>query len=397
MYQFGSFTLDAPERRLVRDGMEIPLPHKVFTTLRVLVESGGRLMTREQLLEKVWPDVAVEEGNLNHVISILRKALGEQATGQSYIETVPRVGYRFVAPVAEAGEAREAQNTIGANGQRARQEIRFCVTRDQVNIAYATTGTGYPFVKAANWLNHLDFEWDSPLWRHWLRDLGEHHTVIRYDERGNGLSDWDVEEMSQQAWVHDLETVVDAAGVEKFALFGISQGGPVAIDYTVRHPERVSHLILCNSYARGWDHRGYTDRMEERRAVKTLMRLDWGRSNPAFSQMFTNAFIPEHATADHQRWFNDLQRMSATGENAARIMEICDGVEVRSLLSSVAVPTLVLHSDRDWIVPIDEGRILAAEIPNARFVPLPTSNHLFLEGEPAWGKFLEELGEFLNW
>jgi pimeloyl-ACP methyl ester carboxylesterase len=397
VYQFGSFTLDAPERRLVRDGMEIPLPHKVFTTLRLLAESGGRLMTREQLLEQVWPDVAVEEGNLNHIISILRKALGEQATGQSYIETVPRVGYRFVAPVAEAGAAREAQNTIGACGQRARQEIRFCVTSDRVSIAYATTGAGYPFVKAANWLNHLDFEWDSPLWRHWLRDLGEHHTVIRYDERGNGLSDWDVEEMSQEAWVHDLETVVDAAGAERFALFGISQGGPVAIDYAVRHPERVSHLILCNSYARGWNHRGCPEKTEERRALKTLVGMDWGRNNPAFSQMFTNAFLPENATPEHQKWFNDLQRMSATGENAARIFEVCDGMDVRSLLSSVAVPTLVLHSDRDRVVPIAEGRILAAEIPNARFVLLPSANHIFLEEEPAWGKFLEELGEFLNW
>jgi pimeloyl-ACP methyl ester carboxylesterase len=266
-----------------------------------------------------------------------------------------------------------------------------------VSIAYATTGAGYPFVKAANWLNHLDFEWDSPLWRHWLRDLGEHHTVIRYDERGNGLSDWDVEEMSQEAWVHDLETVVDAAGAERFALFGISQGGPVAIDYAVRHPERVSHLILCNSYARGWNHRGCPEKMEERRALKTLVGMDWGRNNPAFSQMFTNAFLPENATPEHQKWFNDLQRMSATGENAARIFEVCDGMDVRSLLSSVAVPTLVLHSDRDRVVPIAEGRILAAEIPNARFVLLPSANHIFLEEEPAWGKFLEELGEFLNW
>jgi pimeloyl-ACP methyl ester carboxylesterase/DNA-binding winged helix-turn-helix (wHTH) protein len=397
VHRFGSFKLDVPERRLVRDGLEIPLPHKVFTTLRVLVENAGRLLTREQLLEQVWPDVTVEEGNLNHNISILRKTLGEEATGQTYIETVPRVGYRFVAPVTEtvsAGVQKKAEST----GQRARQEIRFCVTSDNVNISYARTGVGYPFVKAANWLNHLDFEWDSPVWRHWLRDLGEHHTFIRYDERGNGLSDWDVEDMSLEAWVHDLETVVDAAGVERFALMGISQGGPVAITYAVRHPERVSHLVLCGAYARGRNHREQAeDEMEARRALKTLVRLDWGRNNPAFSQLFTSAFIPENATQEHRQWFNDLQRMSASGENAARIMEVSDETDVRPLLSSVAVPTMVFHSDRDQLVPVEEGRILAAEIPNARFVPLSSANHLLLEEEPAWGKFLEELAEFLQW
>ena len=229
MFQFGSFKLDAPERRLVRDGVEIPLPHKVFTTLHVLVENAGRLLTRERLVEQVWPDVAVEEGNLNHNISILRKALGEQASGETYIETVPRVGYRFVAPVTKIAAATGTQNKSESAAQRSRQEIRFCVTSDSVRLAYATTGTGYPFVKAANWLNHLDFEWDSPLWRHWLRDLGEHHTFIRYDERGNGLSDWDVEDMSLEAWVHDLETVVDAAGVERFALMGTRRAGPSAL------------------------------------------------------------------------------------------------------------------------------------------------------------------------
>lgn len=398
MYQFGSFKLDAPERRLVRDGVEIPLPHKVFTTLHLLVENAGRLLTRERMLEEVWPDVAVEEGNLNHTISILRKALGEQAAGQSYIETVPRVGYRFVVPVTEIAPAPTPQTAGGLPGPRSRQEIRFCVTQDSVSIAYATTGAGYPLVKAANWLNHLDFEWDSPVWRHLLRELGKHHSIIRYDERANGLSDWDVEDGSFEAWVHDLETVVDAASVEKFALMGISQGGPVAIAYAVRHPERVSHLILCGAYARGRNHRGQAeDEMEARRALKTLVRLDWGRNNPAFSQLFTNAFIPENATPEHQQWFNDLQRMSASGENAARIMEECDETDVRSLLSSVVVPTVVFHSDRDQLVPIEEGRILAAEIRNARFVPLSSANHLLLEEEPAWGKFLEDLGEFLQW
>ncbi|HXH66494.1 MAG TPA: alpha/beta fold hydrolase [Candidatus Limnocylindrales bacterium] len=398
IYQFGSFLLDVPERRLLRDGVEIPLAHKVFFTLRLLLENAGRLLTREQLLERVWPDVTVEEGNLNHVISILRKTLGEQAGGEAYIETLPRLGYRFVAPVSELDAAPGRQTTGGVTGPRARQEIRFCITSDQVSIAYAKAGAGYPLVKAANWLNHLDFEWDSPVWRHWLCELGKHHTFIRYDERGNGLSDWDIKDGSFEAWVHDLEAVVDAAGVERFALMGISQGGPVAVAYAVRHPERVSHLILFGAYSRGRNNREQPDdEVAARRALKTLMRFDWGRSNPAFSQLFTSRFLPENATPEHQQWFNDLQRMSATGENAAWIMDECDNTDVRSLLSSVSVPTMVFHSERDQVVPIEEGRMLAAGIPNAKFVSLPSANHLLLEEEPAWRKFLAELGEFLGW
>jgi pimeloyl-ACP methyl ester carboxylesterase len=266
-----------------------------------------------------------------------------------------------------------------------------------VSIAYATTGAGYPLVKAANWLNHLDFEQDSPVWRHWVRDLGKHHTIIRCDERANGLSDWEVEDVSFEAWVHDLETAVDAAGVDRFVLTGLSQGGPGAIAYAVRNPNRVSHLILRNSFSLGWNHHGQPEAKEARRALMTLLRLDWGRNNSTYSQLFTYAFMPENATPEHQQWYNDLQRMTATGENAARILEVFDELDVRSLLPSVGVPTIVFHSDRDQVVPVDEGRILAAEIPNARFVPLSSANQLLLAEEPAWRKFLEELATFLHW
>jgi pimeloyl-ACP methyl ester carboxylesterase len=221
--------------------------------------------------------------------------------------------------------------------------------------------------------------------------------LIRYDERGNGLSSWDVEDMSFTAWVSDLEAVIEAAAPEKFALLGISQGGAVAIDYAVRHPERVSHLILCGAYARGFEHRGSPRVLEARRALETLVRLDWGKSNPSFSSIFTGAYIPENTTEEHRRWFNDLQRISASPENAARIMVLCDAINVRELLPKVKVPTLVLHAERDRVIPREEGRILAAEIPHARFVSLPSANHILLADEPAWKIFVQELGEFLGW
>jgi serine/threonine protein kinase/alpha-beta hydrolase superfamily lysophospholipase len=279
----------------------------------------------------------------------------------------------------------------------ARQKIQFCVTTDGVRLAYASTGSGYPLVKSANWLNHLDYEWDSPIWKHWLAELPKHNRLIRYDERGNGLSQWDVKEMSLELWVKDLETVVEAAGVEKFALLGISQGGAVAITYAVRHPERVSHLVLLGAFSRGLTAHGTEEQMAERRALQTLVRLDWGKNNPDFKSMFTNFFIPHNSTPEQHQWLDDLQRISASPENAARILMLIDEISIRPLLRLVSVPTLVFHADRDRVIPAEEGRILAAEIPSARFVPLSTRNHILLAQEPAWRVFMEELGAFLGW
>ena len=212
-YRFGPFHLDVRERRLSRGCDVIPLRLKVFDTLRVLVENAGRLVTKQELLDTVWPETTVEENNLNHNVSVLRKALGERATGQQYIETVPRVGYRFVAPV-EAAVPQTAASV--ASAAKARQEIRYCTTNDGVRLAYATIGNGPPLVKASNWLTHLDFEWGSPIWRHWYAALSLHHRLVRYDERGNGMSQRDVADVSFETWVRDLETVVDAAGLIDF-------------------------------------------------------------------------------------------------------------------------------------------------------------------------------------
>jgi pimeloyl-ACP methyl ester carboxylesterase/DNA-binding winged helix-turn-helix (wHTH) protein len=396
-YQFGPFQLDAGEHRLLREGVEVPLQLKAFETLCLLVENAGHLLKKEELLRQVWPDTAVEENNLNKSVSLLRKALGEHGTGQSYIETVPKLGYRWVATVTKIGSPVALPSGAGQAVEPPRQDIRFCMASDGVRLAYATAGSGYPLVKAANWLNHLDYEWNSPIWRHWIGELTKHHRVIRYDERGNGMSDWEVKDMSLEVWVRDLEILVDAAGVDRFALMGISQGGAIAIAYAVRHPERVSHLILYGAYSRGWFHRGIAEILEERRAYATLVRLNWGKNLPGFSEMFTRRFIPEDTTREHQIWFENLQRVTTSPENAASIMEACDSINVRTLLPSVSVPTIVFQCDRDHVVPVEEGHILAAEIPKARFVSLPSSNHLLLADEPAWGIFVEELGAFLGW
>lgn len=276
------------------------------------------------------------------------------------------------------------------------QEIHFCTTADGVRIAYATVGQGPPLVKAANWLNHLEFDWRSPVWHHLLKEFARNHLFVRYDERGNGLSDWAVKEFSFESFVRDLESVVDAVGLSRFSLLGISQGGAVAIAYAVRHPERVSHLILYGTFAVGWAKRGASpEAIEQREAQLTLIKLGWGKDNPAFRQLWTTLYMPD-ATPEQMQWFNDLQRITTSPENAARLFSEVGNIDVDDLLPQVKVPTLVLHCRSDAMVPFEAGRRIAALIPGARFVPLEGRNHLLLEGEPAWAKFIIEVRRFLG-
>ncbi len=268
-----------------------------------------------------------------------------------------------------------------------------------MQIAYATVGAGPPLVKAANWLNHLEYDWQSPVWRHLFRALAKDRLLVRYDSRVNGLSDWEVEDISFEAFVQDLETVVDAVALKRFALFGISQGCAVSIKYAVQHPERVICLVLHGGYARGRFHRGSPDEIERSKVLNTLVRQGWGQDNPAFRQVFSSLLIPD-ASPEQMQWFNELQRVSASPENAIRIREAYDDINISDDLPAISVPTLVLHCRDDAAVPFEEGRRMAGMIPGVKFVPLEGQNHLILQDEPAWPRFLEEvrgfLGEFLD-
>lgn len=276
-----------------------------------------------------------------------------------------------------------------------RQHIRFATTDDGVRIAYATSGAGPPLVKAANWLSHLEVDWEFTVWSHWLRELSREHTLVRYDERGCGLSDWTVSELSFESWVRDLETVVDALQLERFPLLGISQGGAVAIAYAARHPQRVSHLVLYGAYARGRLMREPTPRQsEEARLMVKLIELGWGRENPAFRHAFTAQFIPG-GTHEQLCWFDNLQRVLTSPANAARFLRTFNRIDVTKLAPLVSCPALVLHARHDERVPFDEGRLLAALIPGARFVPLDSPNHVLLD-EPAWREFVAEMQGFLG-
>lgn len=281
-------------------------------------------------------------------------------------------------------------------GPMSQQRIRYLRASDGVRVAWAEAGSGPVLVKASNWLTHLEYDWQSPIWQHWMRFLASHFRFVRYDERGCGMTERDVPDLSFERSVEDLENVVEAAGPgERFALLGISQGAAVCATYAVRHPERVSHLVLYGGYARGWFHRPDVRGRREFEAIIELTRSGWGRDNPAFRQVFTSRFVPD-GTHEQLEWWNDLCRKTATPETAAALLQARAEIEVTGILRQVRTPTLVAHSREDAVVPIAEGRLLAAEIPEAQFVELDSRNHVLLEHEPAWGRFCEAVAGFLG-
>ena len=274
------------------------------------------------------------------------------------------------------------------------QQVRFCTASDGVGLAYAVHGSGPPIVRAATWLTHLDFDWESPVWRHWLAELGDGHTLVRYDERGCGLSDHELGELSVETWVADLETVVDAAGVDRFTLLGVSQGAAIALVYAARHPERVSRLVLYGGYARGRMWRGREARAHAE-AMASAIRAGWTDASPTFRHLFSMLFLPQ-GTAEQMAWYDELQRRSTSGEIAVRLYEARNEIDVVDVAPRVTTPTLVAHARGDRAVPVEEGRLLAARIPGARFVLLESANHILLSDEPAWSAFVAELRAFLG-
>jgi DNA-binding SARP family transcriptional activator/pimeloyl-ACP methyl ester carboxylesterase len=274
-------------------------------------------------------------------------------------------------------------------------EVQFCRTTDNVRIAYAKVGTGPPLVWAAHWLSHLAFSWESPVWRHWTEEFATDHCFVHYDERGNGLSDWKNPEFSVNAFVRDLEAVVDGLGLARFALMGSSKGGPTAMAYAARHPERVSHLVLYGTFAQGLRIIGDDADIEAREAVIALIRQGWAQDNPAIRQFMTSHFLPD-ASLEEMGWFNDLQRISASAENAARLLRALGDFNVLDLLPGIAAPTLVLHCRDDASVPLEQGRLIASRIPRARFVVLESGNHVLLPRDPAWARFVSEVRGFLG-
>ena len=405
---FGPFVLNPEVGTLLREGVPVRVGHRSILLLTALLNRPGEVLTKADLIDAAWQGAAVEETNLSVQIASLRKHLGQAPEGGDWIATVHRVGYRFVGPVHAKTDERSRQGALAPGPSIEKplvgkpspatpipQRIHYCTAPDGVGLAYATTGEGYPLLKCANWMSDLQYDWDSSVWRHWIAELSECNRLIRYDQRGNGLSDRVVEDLSFAAQLSDLETVADKACPERFALLGISAGAAVSVAYAARHPERVSHLILYGGRPRGWKHSGTEADRAQRAAMGALIRAGWGRQNPAFRQMFTSLFIPD-ATPEQMHWYNELQRQTVSPENAARLDENAGDVEVTDLLAKVTVPTLVLHSVGDALVSFDLGREFAIAIANARFVALDSRNHILLADEPSFARFLDEVRNFIG-
>jgi len=394
-FLFADHVLDVERRELRRGDALIAVEPQVFDLLVYLVRNRDRVVSKDDLIAAVWGGRIVSDSTLTSRVNAVRKAVGDSGGEQKLIRTIARKGIRFVGSVTERAASRASGAPLPASAPDLRQEVHFCTAADGVRIAYAEVGRGPPLVKTANWLNHLEYDWQSPVWRPLLHALAADHRLIRYDARGNGLSDWEVADFSLDALVQDLESVIAATGLARFPLLGISQGCAMSVAYAVRHPERVSRLVLYGGFARGRRMRGSQQEVESSEAIVTLMRQGWGQENPAFRQLFTSLFIPG-GTPEQVQWFNDLQRVTTSPNNAVRLRQAVDGIDISDLLPRVKARTLVLHCRDDAVQPFEEGRRLAAGIPGARFVALDGRNHGILEGDPGWPRFLDEIKNFLK-
>lgn len=402
IFSFDDCELDTGSFEFRRHGQPCLIEPQVFDLLRYLIENRDRVVTKDELLDAIWSGRIVSDSALSSRIKAARHATGDTGEGQTVIRTIRSRGFRFVADVTVSkGADRTSPLNASPRGHgqagepvRSSQKVRFCTSRDGTQIAYATIGAGPPLVRAGHWLTHLEHDWHSPVWRPFLEELSRSFRVTRYDQRGNGLSDWTIRSSALENFVEDLEAVVDAANLDRFALYGTSQGVPIGVAYVARHPERVSHLILHGGYVQGRLLRSSLADREQGEAILALIRHGWGREGSPFIKAFTSMFIPD-GTKEQMDSLVELQRRTTTPENAIALRAAVDNFDVSGLLEKVAVPTLVIHARNDGVHPLDQGRRLAAGIKEAEFVLLDSANHLILPQEPAWNRLFEAIRGFV--
>jgi pimeloyl-ACP methyl ester carboxylesterase/DNA-binding winged helix-turn-helix (wHTH) protein len=400
-FEFADCTVDLDGLQLRRGGVRVHLEPQVFDVLVYLLVHRDRVVPKAELLQQVWGDQFVTESALTSRIMAARRAVHDDGREQRIIRTAFGRGYQFVAEVRESASGAELPVLGALPGAttfllpKLEQDIRFCQAPDGTRIAYAIAGNGPFLVKAANWMTHVDYDAENMVWRHWVADLSRAFTLVRYDERGCGMSDWNVDRIDFEAWVDDLSVVVDELGLDRFPLLGVSQGAAVAVAFAARYPERVSALVLNGSYARGRMSRAESPEARQEAALDVeLARVGWARDDPSFRQVFTSQFLPD---GSREEWaaFDELQRRTISPGNAVAFLETFAGIDVTDAAARVRCPTLILHARDDHRVPLSAARELAALIPGSRFVPLAGRNHLLTAAEPAWPLFLDELTRFL--
>jgi len=390
-YKFGTYTLDPGRFELTHGNDVVPTEPQVFALLEFLIRNCDRVVSKDDMIMAIWEGRIVSDATLSSRISAARQAVGDSGSKQQVIRTVSRRGFQFIAPV----ESLIPSATTSSRPEGDAPQIRYCTTPDGIDLPFSFSGQGPTLIKVANWLNHLERDWTSPMWAPFFKAFSAEHTFIRYDSRGVGLSNWGVGQFCFEDFVTDLATVIEASGQDTFALLGLSQGAAVAIDYAVRNPDRVTHLILWGGFARGRRMRGNEENRTESEAFITLMRQGWGKEKSAFRDMFASLYLPE-ASDEQISWWIDMQRTATSPDTAVLMREVIDGLDVSQLLEKVRVPTLILHSERDLVAPVSEARFMAARIPDAKFVSLDSANHLVMNQEDAWSRARQEVQRFLN-
>ncbi|MFM9596601.1 alpha/beta fold hydrolase [Streptomyces scabiei] len=405
VYRFGQYALDAGRRRLSHDGRRVDVEPQVLDLLCYLVEHRGRVVPEEELRDrmgrgrKAGESIEVSGAALVASLRSARLAIGDSDTRQQLIRAVRPHGYRFVARTTVASAAPAATSSapgVPAVVEADHEVIRFCRSADGTRIAYALTGEGPPLVKTANWLTHLDLDRTNPMWTHWFDGLTRGRQLIRYDERGCGLSSWDMGSFTLDDLVDDLDAVADAAGLDRFPLLGVSQGGAVAVAYAALRPERVSHLILTSAYARGQQIRaGNAAERDAAEVDLNIARAGWRSQDSSFLRYFASQFLADATPAEWDA-FAAYQRQTTSAANGLRFLEEFSRIDVSGIAHDVTCPTLIIHSRDDARVPVAQALELATLIPDSRLILLDSRNHLFTADDPAWPTFLTHLHNFLS-
>ncbi|WP_432194013.1 alpha/beta fold hydrolase [Streptomyces sp. bgisy027] len=402
VYRFGQYALDAHRHRLSHDGQRVEVEPRALELLCHLVEHRGRVVSEEELRDRMGQGHAVSEAALATLLRTARLAIGDSDTRQQLIRAVRPHGYQFIAHTAADSTTSGATPTAPgvaavAEAEADHEVIRFCRSADGTRIAYALTGEGPPLVKTANWLTRLDLDRTTPMWAHWFDGLTRGRQLIRYDERGCGLSSWDMGSFTLDDLVADLDAVADAAGLDRFPLLGVSQGGAVAVAYAALRPERVSHLVLTSAYARGQQIRADSDAERDAAEVDlNIARAGWrSRDGNSFLRHFASQFLADATPAEWDA-FAAYQRQTTSSANGLRFLEEFTRIDVSGIAHDVTCPTLIVHSRDDARVPVAQALELATLIPDSRLVLLDSRNHLFTAGDPAWPGFLTHLYNFLS-
>lgn len=384
--RFGLCEIDPQRHVFRRDGAEVALEPQVFDLLALFAGNPGALIDRDRIIAEVWGGRIVSDAAISSRINAVRRAIGDDGKRQEVLQTVPRRGFRFIAPVDGGVPASPAPQT--------EQTIRMTASADGTHLAFASCGSGPPLLRAGHFLTHLERDWDSPVWRPMLDRLSARHRLVRYDQRGTGLSDPAPASLSLDAMVDDLLAVADAAGLDRAPVFAASQGVPVAIAFAAAHPERVSRLVLYGGFARGKLAQPSAEDRARANAMLTLLREGWGRDGSAFATAFATLYMPD-ADREHIAHMTAMQLASATAETAAALRTAIDMLDVTARLSSVLAPTLILHMREDAVQPAAQARVIASGIPGAQIRIFEGRNHVPVPGHPGWDEVMCATEAFL--